>query len=158
MCLQPGFRWLVGWICGSLIHGCGSSLSVSQKRDAAYLLGEPRTTFKHWRLMETYDPYRGGTTTTPDPHNPTYLLIRQDGEFITYNRQTYSAGTWELQREEAQLALIYCIQNNHKVDSTTQDHTPRYQIQYHSPDSLVLGVQGRHGIVQMRYRHESVSR
>jgi len=133
-------------------------LSRQQKRDAAYLMGEKRTYLKKWQLVETYDPYQGGTLIRPEVDNPTHLMLFQDGDFIRYDRRNYSSGQWALDRANDRMALTFRMQNNRRIPPAQRDTLYRYQIQHRSADSLVLGVQGRHGVVELRYRKVPFSR
>jgi hypothetical protein len=137
------------------IAGCVGRIPTAQKRDAAYLMGQKSTYQKKWELVETFDPYQGGTLIPAEADNPTHLMLFQDGDFIEYDRRNYSSGHWSLDREADRMALTYQMQNNRSIPPPERDTLYRYQVQHHSPDSLVLGVQGRHGIVQLRYRDEA---
>ncbi len=133
-------------------------ISAQQKRDAAYLMGEKGIYLKKWQLVETFDPYQGGTLISPEPQNPKHLMLFQDGDFIRYDRSNYSSGQWYLDQANDRVALTFKMENNRRIPPAERDTLYRYHIQHHSADSLVLGVQGRHGIVELRYREVPFNR
>lgn len=139
--------WLV--LVGTL-SGCLGGLPLAQRRDAAYLMSEQGRFQKRWQLIETYDPYQDGILLRPE--SARYLTFYQDGEFLEHDPANYSTGQWQLSEDRDRLALTYAMQNNRRIPTAQRDTLFRYRIQYRSSDSLVLGVQGRHGIVQLRYR------
>lgn len=148
--------WLFWSIALSLLLSCTSGwhLSRAQKQQAAFIMGEKNRYQKRWDLQQMYDPYPSGqgTIIQPEDSGRTYLILFQDGDFLQSSPQNYSEGQWKLDEEKQRLALIYRMQNNRLVPSDKRDTLYRYELRYHSADSLVLAVQGRHGLVEYRYR------
>jgi len=139
-----------------VLSGCTGGLSVQQKKDAAYLMGGKGKYLKKWRLVETYDPYNGGVLTKTDKGRERYVVFFQDGDFIQYESGMYNEGQWRVKTSEDKMALLYGIQNNLPLQPQNTDSTYRYKILVHTADSLVIGIQGRHGIFEQRFQDEPI--
>ena len=104
-----------------------------------------------WKLIQSRDPYMGGQVYIQDPGNPQYILMHRNGAFKEHDNVNVSFGNWYTNKEKNRLALVYYIQNGLSVPDERQIIDYRYEIQKVSQDSLILGIQGRHGIVKKIY-------
>lgn len=139
---------------GMLLLACGGpTRDLLTQREASRLLISPdgKEFMRDWVLAYQYDPYQGGTLIAGDSLHPRHLVFFRDGHFLAYDRWNYSDGTWCVQRDEQRLAFTYHIQNGQRVPPEKRDTLFRYQIQRLAGDTLVLGIQGRHGIVRETY-------
>lgn len=104
-----------------------------------------------WTLYRIVDPYNSGTVTTPDAP-PERLVFFRDGTFLQYDRWNHSEGRWYLQPADSRMALIYSLQNGQPVPTARRDSLFRYVVRCPAPDTLVLSIQGRHGMVEYFYQ------
>lgn len=79
------------------------------------------------------------------------LELHTKGTFIEYDSLNHYSGLWYINKTKERLKLVYQIQNGDTVPEARQDTSFRYQLVKLSNDSLVIGKQGRHGIVQYNY-------
>lgn len=103
-----------------------------------------------WALALRYDPYLDGITTVFKPKERPHLYFDPNGQFSEFQTDTHSAGVWQIHKENKQLVLAYSLSNSQKVPKK-QPQILQYTILKKDKDSLILGIQGRHGIVQHKY-------
>jgi hypothetical protein len=131
---------------------CQSSLPASLGvRAAADEMLAPAPGSTTWRLSETFDPYQGGQTMRKGPARTQYLVLDKEGIFRSFDPENSGAGRWYLHQEKDRMALVYHYQNGQAIPEEQRDSQYRYQILQHQADTLVLGIQGRHGIVRQTY-------
>ncbi len=133
--------------------GCRSGLpaALGTRAASARMLPTPADTPATWRLAQTYDPYQGGQTLRKGPVQTQYLVLGEEGVFRTFDPENHGAGRWYLHQDQDRLALVYHYQNGQAVPETQRDTHYRYQILEQQADTLILGIQGRHGIVRQTY-------
>ncbi|RMG70990.1 MAG: hypothetical protein D6722_07665 [Bacteroidetes bacterium] len=145
--LVLGLAWL--WLMG-----CGGEGRhyLTQREACDLLITQDKTFMRDWTLAQIYDPYAGGTVIQGDSLSPRHLVFFRDGHFLSYDRWNYSDGTWLVRRADQKLALIYDIQNSRRIPTAKQDTAFRYRVSRPAADTLILGIQGRHGMVRETYR------
>jgi hypothetical protein len=104
-----------------------------------------------WRLVQVYDPYQQNTYSPGDEGNPSFLRITRKGKFAEYDTLNYREGRWFLDTTRTKIRLAYTHENKTKIERADRDPYFRFQLVKLTKDSLVLGVQGRHGIVERTY-------
>ncbi|MEL6852530.1 MAG: hypothetical protein AAFP92_28745 [Bacteroidota bacterium] len=108
-------------------------------------------------LAETYDPYDKGYLYPADSLNPQFLVLKRNGVFQEYDSVNQSHGRWYVNKEGKSLALVYEQQNGIAVPEERRSPLFRYHLYAFSPDSLKLGIQGRHGMIEKLYLKEGIS-
>ena len=131
-------------------------ISAEQKREAKFLFHEGRRYSKAWDLAEIYDPYQGGISIIQANKAKEQLIFFQDGDFIRFDAFNYSEGKWTLNEDRKQLLLEYRMLNN-QLYPKDQGQAFSFELLVHQPDSLVLGIMGRHGQVEYRYQSRPVT-
>jgi len=127
--------------------------SPLRKRKAnKILIGSHKTDSAQWRLVKKYDPYnKGYSYYYNDSSAFQYLTFLGDGTFKEYDKDNKSHGNWFLNKEKKKLALVYTIRNGIEIGESLQQIFFRYVIDSLYQDTLVLSIQGRHGMVKQFY-------
>ena len=129
--------------------------TVSKKVAREILLAKDKT--RVWKMVETYDPYNGGTTIKLDTNLVQNVLIfSKRGTFEASEQQgakftQQATGKYLIKTDKKSLALVYTTQNLAKVPKEKQMVEYRYQIKSISDKEMILMRQGRHGWVEMKY-------
>ncbi|MEZ4825723.1 MAG: hypothetical protein R3C61_05420 [Bacteroidia bacterium] len=103
-----------------------------------------------WILSQTFDPYNGGQVYVADSLNPQFWVLRRDGTFHEFDSLNNRFGLWKLNRNRDRLSKNYLAPN---PEISPQSLSPdfRYHLLNHTKDSLILAVQGRHGMLRFTY-------
>lgn len=104
-----------------------------------------------WRLEQIYDPYNGGTTYQSDSLNPSFLSLNRKGKFAEYDTLNRREGKWYFHEDSTRIRLAYTQENGTKIIRSERDPDFRYVLKTLTEDSLVLAIQGRHGMVERIY-------
>ena len=125
------------------MHKTENALSL-KKANAAFLGPEESQT---WILVESYDPYNGGTNSPAPLESTNLLMFRNDGTMQERNIVKASStqaneGKWLLNKEKTMLATDL-------LGYQLSEFRIRYQ--KIGSDTLVLSQQGRHGWVDKKY-------
>lgn len=138
------------------VGGCNdkSNNALRTKKATKILMGK-KAKWQKWQLISQYDPYNGGKYYRPDSSNSQYFILINDGSFREYDTFNYSEGSWLMNKSRDRVALVYLIQNGIKIPPEKRDTTFRYELKTISPDSLVLAIQGRHGMMAKTYLNVS---
>lgn len=133
--------------------GCNpsSSDSLTTRKASRMMFGSDKGPMLKWQLLKTYDPYEQGYTIFGEKDNPRFLVFFPDGRFLEYDNRNYNDGSYLIHEGKQAMALIYDIQNGFKVPPARRDSLFRYQLLRLESDTLKLGIQGRHGIVERTY-------
>ena len=121
------------------------------KKAAQFILGDESAETIVWQLVSTKDPYDGGKYYPQDPANPHYILMHHNGAFKEHDNANVSFGNWYINQNKDRLALVYYIQNGISIPDEKQVLDYRYVIKKVTKDSLLLDIQGRHGMVTKAY-------
>ena len=137
---------------GLLSLACNGTASQGRPSAKAKRLvfGEEKGPMSKWQLLQIYDPYDGGVIIHPEADNPHYLIFFSRGRFLEYDSLNYNDGRWLIDPKANKLALIHEIENGHRIPPARQDTIFRYHL-LQQGDTLRLGIQGRHGIVEETY-------
>lgn len=129
------------------------STSPLRKRKAnKILLGSRKSDSITWKLVKTYDPYNKGYTILKDSTNYRYLRLMGDGSFNEFDAENKSRGKWYLNKEKSKLGFIYENRNGIEINEDLQNLFFRYHIDTIYKDTLILSIQGRHGMVRQYYQ------
>lgn len=129
------------------------STSPLRKRKAnKILLGARKADSITWKLVKTYDPYNKGYTILKDSTNYRYLRLMGDGSFKEFDLDNKSRGKWYLNKERNKLGFIYQNRNGIEINEDLQNLFFRYHIDNLYKDTLILSIQGRHGMVKQFYQ------
>ena len=129
------------------------STSPLRKRKAnKILLGARKADSITWKLVKTYDPYNKGYTLLKDSTNYRYLRLMGDGSFREFDADNKSIGKWYLNKERSKLGFIYQNRNGIEINEDLQNLFFRYHIDTLYKDTLILSIQGRHGMVKQFYQ------
>ncbi|MDX2246372.1 MAG: hypothetical protein SF052_06340 [Bacteroidia bacterium] len=137
-----------------LIVSCHDKSAKAMRRSkaASLMVGKKQQSDSIvWQLHQTYDPYNGGQYYPADSLNPQFLVLKPDGTFREYDTLNQSQGRWLINRSRDRIAKVYILQNRIEVPEDRQVPEFRYQILTHTPDSLQLSIQGRHGMLRLTY-------
>ncbi|MFK7920930.1 MAG: hypothetical protein AB8H47_03190 [Bacteroidia bacterium] len=124
---------------------------MRQKQAARFLTQKSGEDTLRYQLMLVYDPYKDKPVMMNQPQNTSFLDLYTSGAFNEYDSINQSSGLWFINKPQDRLKLVYQIENGDSVPVARQDTSFRYQLVKLSNDSLVIGKQGRHGIVQYTY-------
>ncbi|MEL6255487.1 MAG: hypothetical protein AAFR87_26010 [Bacteroidota bacterium] len=129
------------------------STSPLRKRKAnKILLGSRKADSITWKLVKIYDPYSKGYTILKDSANYKYLRLMGDGSFNEFDIENKSHGRWYLNKERRKLGFIYSNRNGIDINTDLQNLFFRYHIDTIYKDTLILSIQGRHGMVKQFYQ------
>ncbi len=146
------------WMLSLLaLTACQSSLphSLSHKK-AANLLIPGKTSLAKYELSLTYDPYAGGTFIMADTSFEPGIFFFNNGEFVEYDSYNYYEGKWGVSKDRDSIHFIYQRKNRKGRPEGKQSQAlywdQSYKLLSFEEDSLVIGAQGRHGIVKKIYK------
>jgi len=133
--------------------------SPLRKRKAnKILLGSTKIDSTVWKLVKTYDPYNKGYTYWKDSSNYRHLALSSDGTFKEFDKENTGRGHWYLNKQQNKLAFTYQQRNGIQINESLQVISFRYLIDTIYEDTLVLSIQGRHGMVRQFYKLPENSR
>ncbi|MCI4669325.1 MAG: hypothetical protein MRZ79_14415 [Bacteroidia bacterium] len=110
-----------------------------------------------WEWKSTIDPFDNSNKRIAEKEGEKYLLINSDGSFTEWSKEESRAGNWILNKKKTAVAFLYDDENtrNSRASASLLAYEYRHRIKSIDKNGLVLGIQGRHGIVQEAY--EAVS-
>lgn len=134
---------------------CQDEASVALKRSQiarSWLQSQPDS-LKRWVLHSTFDPYQRGTYYLGDAGNPEVLELASSGVFHQYDSTQQSYGQWFMNPADSTMSFRYEIRNNKLLTSSDHELSGRqqYRLTKMTGDSLILEVQGRHGMLVITY-------
>lgn len=134
---------------------CQDETSVALKRSQiarSWLKSQPDS-ITRWVLHSTFDPYQRGTYYLGDAGNPEVLELASSGVFHQYDSIQQSYGQWFMNPADSTLSFRYEIRNNKLISSSDHELSGRqqYRLTKMTGDSLILEVQGRHGMLVITY-------
>lgn len=134
---------------------CQDETSVALRRSqiARSWLKQQPDSLQKWVLHSTFDPYQRGTYYLGDHSNPEMLELASDGIFHQYDSVQQSYGQWFMNAADSSMSFRYEIRNNKLLTSSDPEASgrQRYKLMKMSQDSLILEVQGRHGMLVITY-------
>lgn len=128
-----------------------TTASLRKRKANKIILGSKKADSVQWKLVKSYDPYHQGYTYLKDTNNYEYLTLSSDGTFRQYDKENKSKGSWYLNREKKKLAFVYTVRNGIEIGESLQDIYYRHNIDSIYEDTVVLSIQGRHGMVKYFY-------
>ncbi len=147
------FTWILLFIVSLcfIVEGCQpqweEALATKKARDIMC-----KDTFVNGWVMHGYmDPYQPEVMNRPESGIPPTLVFFGDGHYLSYDTFNHTTGDWFLNNASDRLALIPTRTNGKDLTPSDNDSLFRYQILFRDSDSLVIGIQGRHGIVEQYY-------
>ncbi len=134
---------------------CQDETSVALKRSQiarSWLKSQPDS-ITRWVLHSTFDPYQQGTYYLGDAGNPEVLELASNGVFHEYDSVQQSYGQWFMNPADSTMSLRYEIRNNKLIAASNHELSGRqqYRLMKMTGDSLILEVQGRHGMLVITY-------
>lgn len=134
---------------------CQDETSVALRRSqiAKSWLNNQPDSLTRWILHSTFDPYQKGTYYLGDQGNPEVLELASSGVFHQYDSTQQSYGQWFMNPTDSTMNFRYEIRNNKLISPSEHDRHGRqqYRLMKMTPDSLILEVQGRHGMLIITY-------
>lgn len=128
-----------------------SDKALRQKQAARFISQKQEKDTLSYRLQQIYDPYLSVPQKAETKEKPKYLILHTAGTFLEYDAFNRNQGSWYVNKDKERLKLVYEVENGMEIPPASQDSSFRYQLVKLSQDSLVIGKQGRHGIVQYTY-------
>lgn len=128
-----------------------SDKALRQKQAGRFISQKQEKDTLSYRLQQIYDPYLSVPRKAETEEKPKYLILHTSGTFLEYDAFNQNQGRWYVNKTKERLKLVYEVENGIEIPPTSQDSSFRYQLVKLSQDSLVIGKQGRHGIVQYTY-------
>ncbi|MEM6345285.1 MAG: hypothetical protein AAF927_15445 [Bacteroidota bacterium] len=125
--------------------------ALRQKQAAKFLTQKSGEDTLHYQLDQIFDPYMDKPRKMGKGQSLKNLALHTQGTFAEYDSLNHYSGLWFINKTKERLRLVYQVQNGDTVPEARQDTSFRYQLVKLSNDSLVIGKQGRHGIVQYIY-------
>ncbi|MEO0897395.1 MAG: hypothetical protein AAFY71_13400 [Bacteroidota bacterium] len=108
-----------------------------------------------WEWQSSSDPYENSShKRQAELEGHKYLSINEDGTFQEWTKEQSRTGVWLLNKKKNAVAFVFGESKNRmsKVAASMLSYEYRYQIQKLNKESLVLIIQGRHGMVQEVYK------
>ena len=105
-----------------------------------------------WSLIKTVDPYQGGTENVRDSSNWKTIEFTTEGIYMENDPWNKAMGLWKFNSDESKLGLLETENNGQKFEKGDEVTDFRWQIFELSKDQIILGIQGRHGIVKHYYK------
>lgn len=103
-----------------------------------------------WQLDYNYDPYNEGQVLRSLPNNPRFFILAVNHTYTFFDHEEKREGRWEYDLDHQQLVLSCKKVNGKYIDNGAE--TIHYTVKSYSPEKLVLGQQGRHGMTEMVLR------
>lgn len=128
-----------------------TTASLRKRKANKIILGTKKADSVQWKLVKSYDPYNKGYTYIKDTNDFKYLTLSGDGSFKEYDKENKSKGTWYLNKEKKKLAFVYSKRNGIDIGKSLQEIYFRHHIDTMYQDTMVLSIQGRHGMVKYFY-------
>lgn len=155
---------IIGLLLGLLLAGISCTPAVPgtlSEKKAARLLIPDGSSISKYQLSYTLDPYNGGTLIKADTSFLPTLLFFNDGEFVEYDRFNFYEGEWDISTEKDSIQFRYLRKNTKSAPQPSSSQAvywkQTYRLLEFRNDSLVIGAQGRHGIVKMVYHRSELS-
>jgi len=107
-----------------------------------------------WKWKSTVDPFDKSNKRLAEVEGQEYLAINEDGTFIEWSKEQSKNGIWILNKKQTAIALVYGQDKKrlNKMASSLLTYEYRHRIKKLDQEELILGVQGRHGIVETSYK------
>ncbi len=117
--------------------------------------------FQKWIKVAIYDPYDKIISNKPDTSNfisridtskyKSSFLFKNNGEFFTDDTWNNNGmGKWKWNMDSTKIGMIY-LKLNEQINEDKPISEYRMYVYKLTEDSLIMGWQGRHGIVQEYY-------
>lgn len=148
--------------CTSGFYSCTPAVpdTLSNKKASRLLIPDGASLSKY-QLNYTLDPYNGGTFIKADTSFLPTLLFFNNGEFVEYDRYNFYEGEWKVNAEKDKIQFKYLRKNTKNAPEPSNPQAVYWKQEYKliefKSDSLVMGAQGRHGIVKMIYQRTEMS-
>lgn len=107
-----------------------------------------------WEWKATDDPFEGSNKRVAETEGEKFLIINKDGSFVEWAKEESREGVWILNKKKTAVAFIFNDEKNRskRVAPSLLAYEYRHRIQKIDNGELVLGIQGRHGMVQESYQ------
>lgn len=130
-----------------------SSSAIRRSQIARSWVKNQPDSLQRWVLHSTFDPYQGGKEYPCDPQNPEILELAPSGVFHQYDTAQQSFGQWFLNPLNKTMNLRYEVRNNRYLSASDPKAAGReqYILKQMTADSLIMEVQGRHGMLVLTY-------
>ena len=104
-----------------------------------------------WKLEQTFDPYQGGSSMRTSSYKGMQIRLYANGSFKEIHSDKILSGHWRLNKPQELLEMRCELRNGRKLSSRVEHNS--YQIVSYDSKFLVLGKQGRHGVVELKLRN-----
>lgn len=141
--------WLITVLFFAACH-TPKQANVFQHKEAARILLQAHKMEK-WQLVQSFDPYNGGTTNIQPKESPYFLELWDNGEFAEYEQDIHSKGKWQLNKDKTTLTFVYWIQTGTASPKKNRP-TLSFQIRKKEGNTMILAILGRHGWVEKTYQ------
>ena len=130
-----------------------ASSALRRSQVARSWVREAPDSLQRWVRFSTFDPYQKGTSYPGDAGNPEILELSDEGEFHEFDTAQQSYGHWFVNPADSTFSLRYEVRNNQLIDESSVPESARqvYKLIKMTTDSLILEVQGRHGMLTICY-------
>lgn len=130
-----------------------SSSALRRSQIARSWIKNQPDSLQRWVLYSTFDPYQDGKMYPCDPANPEILELAATGVFHQYDTAQQSYGQWFVNPLTQTMNLRYEVRNNRYLTSSDPNEAGKqqYYLKRMTADSLVMEVQGRHGMLILTY-------
>ena len=134
-------------------NACNETASSNMRRTKAArkVIQVRKADTLQWQLVRTIDPYNGGMITDWDTANPKFLSFLRNGTFIEKDKYGSQIGQWTVNKQGDRLRLAHTERNGTSIPKENREQLFRYHLIQRTTDTLVLGIQGRHGILKRIY-------
>ncbi|MEM6803991.1 MAG: hypothetical protein AAF696_21475 [Bacteroidota bacterium] len=103
-----------------------------------------------WKLEQTFDPYQEGSSMRTSAYKGMQIRLYANGSFKEIHSDKIISGNWQINKGEKLLEMRCEMLNGRKVPARSKHSS--YQIISYDSEFLVLGRQGRHGVVELKLR------
>ena len=134
-------------------NACNETASSNMRRTKAArkVIQVRKADTLQWQLVRSIDPYNGGTITDWDTANPKFLSFLRNGTFIEKDKYGLQIGQWTVNKQGDRLRLAHTERNGTSIPKESWEQQFRYHLIQRTADTLILGIQGRHGILKRIY-------
>ena len=108
-----------------------------------------------WVYEKSADPYNNGAFHFADSTNAKYIIFKSDGSYADNDNNNSALGFWKFNHDSTRLGIKYTVFNDKEVDNKEPISEFRWIIYELTRSNMILGIQGRHGIV--RYTYNSIN-
>lgn len=104
-----------------------------------------------WQFVNSIDLYNGGVWYNADSINQKFIVFNLSGEYLEYDNDNTRNGYWQLNDDSTRFGIRFSNSNSIQQSIIEPITDFRWIIYEVDENNLIIGIQGRHGIVKYTY-------